>query len=105
MRYSLSNLDSCAGKPVKQYYFNFRKGDRVARDRIGMHLPDLDTAREEALYMREDLVAIATATHEGVADAEIQITDTSGETVLSISLGEQTCFIPEGGLRGTHRYH
>ena len=34
---------------MNKYHFNFRKGDQLTRDRIGMYLPDLDAAREEAI--------------------------------------------------------
>lgn len=79
--------------PVKQYYFNLRKGDVVSRDRIGMHLPDLDAARAEALRMWQDVVEIARHSGEAMADAEIQIADSSGEIVLAIALGEQRRFL------------
>jgi len=65
-------------------YFNFRKGDKISRDRIGMHLPNIDAAREEAIYTWRDVLAIAAVAGEAPFDCEIQITDDSGETVLSI---------------------
>jgi hypothetical protein len=69
---------------MRRFYFNFRKGDVVARDRIGMHLPNLDAARAEALCTWGDILAIAAATGESPCDCEIQITDDSGDTVLSV---------------------
>jgi len=72
---------------MRRYYFNFRKGDKISRDRIGMHLPNIDAAREEAIYTWRDVLATAAMAREAPFDCEIQITDDSGETVLSIPTG------------------
>jgi hypothetical protein len=75
---------------MHRYYFNFRKGEEVARDRVGMHLPSIDAARAEALYAWRHVVAMAARSGERAEDCEIQIADDSGETVLSIPFGEPT---------------
>jgi hypothetical protein len=75
---------------MHRYFFNFRQGDDIARDRIGMHLPNLDAARAEALYAWRQVVALATHSGDVPEDCEIQIADESGETVLSIPFGERT---------------
>lgn len=74
---------------MHRYFFNFRQGDEIACDRIGMHLPDLDAARDEALYAWQHVLVLAARSGEIPKDCEIQIADDSGDTVLSISFGEQ----------------
>jgi hypothetical protein len=75
---------------MHRYYFNFRKGDEISRDRIGMHLSNLDAARAEALHAWRHVIAVASHSGEDPGDCEIQIADDSGETVLSIPFGECT---------------
>lgn len=69
---------------VNRYFFNFRKGDEVSRDWVGMYLPDLDEARDEALRTFHDLLLVAERTGESPRDCEIQIADASGEPLLTI---------------------
>lgn len=75
---------------MHRYFFNFRKGDEVSPDRIGMHLPSLDAARAEALHAWRHVIALAAHSGEIPDDCEIQIADDSGETVLSIPFGERS---------------
>lgn len=75
---------------MQRYFFNFRQGAEIARDRIGMHLPNLDAARSEALHAWRHVIALAAHSGDLPQDCEIQIADESGETVLSIPLGERT---------------
>jgi hypothetical protein len=69
---------------VNRYFFNFRKGGEVSRDWVGMYLPDLDEARDEALRTYRDLIMVAEGTGEVASDCEIEIADASGEPVLTI---------------------
>jgi hypothetical protein len=72
---------------MNRYYFNFREGDEISRDRIGMYLPTLDAARDEAIRTWSDLVEVA-ANGGDLPDCAIQITDASGE-VLTIPFGDR----------------
>jgi hypothetical protein len=74
---------------MHRYFFNFRKGDEISRDWIGMHLPNIDAARTEAVDAWRHVVAMAAHDGEVPDDCEIQIVDDSGETVLSIPLGDR----------------
>jgi hypothetical protein len=74
---------------MQRYFFHFRQGDEIALDRIGMHLPNLDAARAEALHAWGHVVALSAQSGELPDDSEIQIADSSGETVLSIPFGER----------------
>jgi hypothetical protein len=74
---------------MHRYFFKFRQGDDIARDRIGMHLADLDAARAEALHAWRHVIAMTSHTGEDPGECEIQIADDSGETVLSIPFGGQ----------------
>lgn len=71
---------------VNRYFFNFRMGDEISPDRIGMYLRDLDEARDEAVRTCRDLLDIAGHTGEPVRDCELQVADASGEPVLTIPL-------------------
>jgi len=73
---------------MTRYYFNFRKGGELSRDRVGLHLPNLDAARAEALHTWRDVLVLAQLSGEMPDDCEIQITDESGDTVLAIPIGE-----------------
>jgi hypothetical protein len=72
---------------MNRYYFNFREGDEIERDRIGMFLPNLDAAREEAIRTWSDLVEVA-AQGGDLPDCAIQIEDGGGEPVLTIPFGD-----------------
>jgi hypothetical protein len=74
---------------LHRYFFHFRQGDEVARDRVGMHLPSLDVARAEALHAWRHVIALSAHSGEIPNDCEIQIADDSGETVLSIPFGDR----------------
>ena len=73
---------------MNRYYFNFREGDQIERDRIGMFLPNLDAARDEAIRTWSDLVKIAASGSE-LPDCAIEITDAAGEAVLTIPFGDR----------------
>lgn len=75
---------------MHRYFFHFRQGDELSRDRIGMHLPSLDVARAEALYAWREVIALAAQSGETPHDCEIQIVDDLGETVLSLPFGERS---------------
>ncbi|HEX3945830.1 MAG TPA: hypothetical protein VHW69_17275 [Rhizomicrobium sp.] len=72
---------------MNRYFFNFRKGEQLSRDWVGMYLPDLNDAKEEAVRTCRDLVMIANHTGEGACDGEIEVADASGEPVLTIPCG------------------
>jgi hypothetical protein len=71
---------------MNRYFFNFRMGDEISPDRVGMYLPDLDAARDEALRTCLDLLDIARHSGELARDCELQVADASGEAVLSVAL-------------------
>ena len=50
---------------------------------IGMYLPNLDAARDEAIQTWHDLIEVA-ANGSELPDCAIQITDAGGEPVLTI---------------------
>ena len=73
---------------MNRYYFNFRQGDQIERDGIGMFLPTLDDARDEAIRTWSDLAEIAASGSE-LPDCAIEITDAAGEAVLTIPFGDK----------------
>lgn len=74
---------------MNKYYFNFRKGDEITPDRIGMYLPDLDAAREEAIVTWLDLQAVAAEANELLGCA-IEVADAGQETLLTVPFGYGT---------------
>ena len=68
---------------MNRYYFNFRHGNEIERDQIGMFLPTLDHARDEAIRTWSDLVELAANGGE-LPDCSIEITDAAGTPVLTI---------------------
>jgi len=74
---------------MNKYYFNFRKGDQVTPDGIGMYLPDLDAAREEAVVTWLDLQTVAAEAGE-LLDCAIEVADASQETILTVPFGYGT---------------
>jgi hypothetical protein len=73
---------------VNKYYFNCREGDHVTHDRVGMYLPNLNAAHAEAVTTLRELQFVAKVAKEPLEDCEIEVTDASGETVLSIPFEE-----------------
>jgi len=71
---------------MNRYFFNFRMGDEISPDRIGMYLPDLEAARDEAVRTCLDLIDVAEHAGEGLRECEVQVADASGEPVLTIPL-------------------
>jgi len=71
---------------MNRYFFNFRHGDEIVRDCLGMYLHDLEEARDEAIRTRNDLMAVAELAGELPCDCEVQVADASGEPVLTIPL-------------------
>lgn len=73
---------------MNRYFFNFRQGDAVARDEMGMYLPNLDAARAEALNTCHDLAFVAEAAGEVSRDGLIEVADAAGERIFSIPITE-----------------
>jgi hypothetical protein len=73
---------------VNRYFFNFRQGNAVARDDMGMFLPDLHAAHAEALNTCHDLAFMARAAGEIALAGEVEVTDASGEQILRLPITE-----------------
>jgi len=74
---------------MNRYFFNFRKGDELSSDHVGMYLRNLEEARLEALCTCQDIVLIAECSGEDASDCEIEVADASGERLLEIPCGKQ----------------
>lgn len=67
---------------MNRYFFNFRDGDEVALDQVGMYLPNLDAAREVALRTCHDLETFGAS---GQLDhCAVEIANATGERVLTV---------------------
>ena len=69
---------------MNRYFFNFRKGEEITCDHVGMYLRDLEEARQEAVVTCRDIVLIAEGSGEDASDCEIEVADASGDRVLKI---------------------
>jgi hypothetical protein len=86
--YGFLSDDNRGSARVNRYFFNFRHGDEIAGDYLGMYLHDLDEAREEAIRTCHDLLTVAELAGELPCDCEVQVADASGEPLLTIPFGE-----------------
>jgi hypothetical protein len=69
---------------MNRYYFNFCNGEELSRDEVGMYLPNLDAAKEEATRVCQDLVAM----EQDLSESAIQIADAGGELLFTVPCAE-----------------
>ena len=69
---------------MNRYFFNFRKGDELSSDNVGMYLQSLEQARQEAIRTCRDIALIAECSGEDPSDCEIEVADSSGDRVLKV---------------------
>ena len=67
------------------YYLHIRNGDKLEVDPDGTELPDLEAAFAEAVKVARELVD---EVDDLGRDAAIEITDGSGETVLTVPFSD-----------------
>ena len=72
---------------MPRYYFHLHN-DLLARDEEGRELPDLATAREEAIRGARDLIAEDIRRGKVTLSHWIEIEDDAGQRLLTVSYGE-----------------
>jgi uncharacterized protein DUF6894 len=77
---------------MARFYFHMRTGDHVEIDTDGTELPDLTTARNEALYSAREILADAIKASHQPIDALV-IADDSGRELDTVSLKDA---LPKG---------
>jgi hypothetical protein len=76
---------------MPRYYFNVRQDKVLLKDEEGEELANLDAAREEAVASaREILSEAALGGNAGESSSEIEVTDATGKTVLTVPIGRVT---------------
>jgi hypothetical protein len=80
----------CIGEDIAmaRFYINFRRGDQLAKDDVGIDLPSLDEARKAALISVREIVADYV---KGPATAPLEaviITDEGGQELMTITASE-----------------
>jgi hypothetical protein len=71
---------------MARYYFHIKEGDRLVRDEEGMNLPDLPTAKREALLGARELLAEAIKTGQPSIPNAFVIADEVGHALDIIPL-------------------
>jgi len=71
--------------PVPRFYINFRNGDDIAKDEIGIELPSLEEARAVALISAREIVADNIKGNAKKPLDAVIITGESGEDLMTIS--------------------
>jgi len=66
------------------YFFHLMHGDDVAHDLEGMRLPDIETAKAEAIASAREIMADAMLRGEKLGKRECQIADKTGTVLLTI---------------------
>jgi hypothetical protein len=73
---------------MARFFFHVRlRGTRV-EDSEGMDLPDVESARREAVESAKEMVANAITAHEDLEGVAYEIADASGKIVLILPLAE-----------------
>jgi hypothetical protein len=70
--------------PVPRFYINFRNGDQIAKDDIGIELPSLEDARAVALISAREIVADNIKGNAKNPLEAVIITGESGEELMTI---------------------
>jgi len=70
------------------YYLHLRNGDQVIPDLEGVDLPDLATAKDEALHSARELMSFEVIRGELNLDQSIEIQESGGECVCRIGFAD-----------------
>jgi hypothetical protein len=74
------------GNQMPRYYFHIRNVDDVALDEEGTDLPDLTTARRQALASARELLANAIKEGKEPISESVVIADANGQELMSVPL-------------------
>jgi hypothetical protein len=73
---------------MARFYINFRNGNQIAKDDVGVELPSLEEARTAALISARGIIADNV---KGAASAPLEaviVTDESGQELITIRAQE-----------------
>ena len=73
---------------MSRYYFHLVDGHDIIPDQVGVEVADLAEARIEALKAIHEFRQESPGTAAEWGDWRIDVTDTSGTTVMTIDLGD-----------------
>lgn len=69
---------------MPKFFFNFRNGNTIAKDELGVDLPSLDDARQAALGSAREMVAENVRTNSNTPVEAVIVTDEVGSELLTI---------------------
>ena len=70
---------------MPKFFFNFRNGEIIAKDEVGIALPSLEDARQAALDSARELVAENVKANSKTPVEAVIVTDELGRELLTIS--------------------
>jgi hypothetical protein len=70
---------------MPQFFFNFRNGNTIAKDELGVDFPSLEDARQAALGSAREMVAESIRTNCSRPVEAVIVTDEAGRELLTIS--------------------
>jgi hypothetical protein len=77
------------------YFFHFHSNGNVAVDPEGQELPNLETAREEAIVGLREIAADRIRSGEPVGFSNrMEIANEAGELLLAVSFGDAITVLP-----------
>lgn len=69
---------------MPKFFFNFRNGNGIAKDELGVDLPSLEDARQAALDSAREMVAESVKTNSSSPVEAVIVTDEVGRELLTI---------------------
>jgi hypothetical protein len=70
---------------MPKFFFNFRNGNTIAKDELGVDFPSLEDARQAALGSAREMVAESIRTNSSRPVEAVIVTDEGGRELLTIS--------------------
>jgi hypothetical protein len=70
---------------MPKFFFNFRNGNTIAKDELGVDFPSLEDARQAALGSAREMVAESIRTNSSRPVEAVIVTDEAGRELLTIS--------------------
>lgn len=71
-----------------KFFFNFRDGEYIEKDTVGIDLPDLATARQQGESAVHDLMLEQIATGLPIGDQTFEACDKDGNVLFSLRFKE-----------------
>lgn len=71
---------------MPMFYYNLRSGDYLAEGTVGVHSPDMESARKSAIIAARHVLTQSAAMRLPANRGIVEVCDDQGSTLFSISL-------------------